>query len=161
MSPADWLIMSHLANRALQSCQVLPQGCPRSKHRCRRSLQHWIAVCGFANAMFIAAPRDGTNLEPEVPQEPTHRHFQSDHALLDGLSGPAHGTDFLRRDGFTMNRPEPTEMKKPCNALGIPAIRLDWHALQGTFHLSCFHQDDIQPGICQPTMQPLRQGTGL
>jgi hypothetical protein len=64
-------------------------------------------------------------------------------------------TDLLRRDGFTENRPEQTKMKEPCNAHGIPAIRLDRHGLQGTFHLSCFHQDDIQPGICQPTMQPL------
>ena len=88
----------------LQSRQVLSQGCSRSKHSQRCSLQHWIAVCQFADAVFIPASRDGTNFQPEVPQEPTH-----------GLSGPKQGTDLLRRNGFTVNRTEPTEMK--CRAM--------------------------------------------
>ncbi len=77
--------------------------------------------------MFKPATGDGTNFEPEVPQEPTPRHFQRDpqrdHSLLDGISGPEHGADFLRRDGFAVNRPEPAEVRQARDALGIGELR--------------------------------------
>ncbi len=64
-------------------------------------------------------------ISPEVPQQPTQGHFPRDHGLPDGLASAEHGTDLLRRDRFAVRRPEPAEMKPPCNALGIPSIRLD------------------------------------
>ena len=60
-----------------------------------------------------------------------------------------------------MDRAEPTNVEQARNAFGIPAISLDGHGLQGALHLPRFHQNSIQPGIRQPTMQPLRQGASL
>ena len=72
---ADGVILSRLSCASLQPRQVLAQGCPRPKHRPCRGLRHRIAARRFAAAMFVPAPRDAADPEPEGAQQPAKGTF--------------------------------------------------------------------------------------
>ena len=59
------------------------------------------------------------------------------------------------------NRPEPTHMQQPRNALDLPAICLDRHRFQCPFHLTGFHEQGVKFFLSEAAMQPLQQGIRL
>jgi hypothetical protein len=95
-SAAYWIILRQVAGTALQFRQSLPQACPRPEYRLCRSFKHGIATGQFPDAKFKPATGDGTDLKPEVSEQPSNGHFQGDHALLDGFASPKHSMHFLR-----------------------------------------------------------------
>ncbi|WP_295535869.1 hypothetical protein [uncultured Thioclava sp.] len=52
-------------------------------------------------------------IDPHPMKDHTDTPGQGDHSLLDGLVGTEHGTDFLRRNGFAVNGPEPGKGRVP------------------------------------------------
>lgn len=109
--------------------------------------------------MFEPATGDRANLQSKVPQQTPQGEFQGDEALLHSLTSAKQGANFLGRDRFAVNWPEPAEVKQTGDTFGVSPIRLDRHGLQGALHLPGFHQHDTLSGLGQPAMKPLRQGT--
>ncbi len=69
-SVAYWIILRQVADTPLQSRQFLPLACPRPEHRFCRSFKHGIAHGQFPDAKFKPATGDGTDLKPEVSEQP-------------------------------------------------------------------------------------------
>jgi hypothetical protein len=128
--------------------------------------------------VFIPAPRDGTNLQPEVPQQPTHRHFQGDHTLLDGLSaqseiwglpGTLHLPSFHQDDiqaCYTQPTMQPLRQGASLKADGGNSAVLLLGPMHQFFSFACdlrlFHDlailaDHANRSLCQRYIQPNKQ----
>ena len=66
-----------------------------------------------------------------------------------------------RTTGLVAALRDRAHLQKPCDAFGIPAIRLDRHRLQRRLHLPRLHQHSLEAGLAQSFVQPLRQRTGF
>ena len=100
-------------------------------------------------------------LQAEVAQDAAKRELQIGERVLHGLARRQQRPHLLRRHRFAVRRPEPAHLQKPCDAFGIPAVRLDRHGLQRGLHLPGLHQHGLETGVAQSIMQPMRQRAGF
>ena len=120
-----------------------------------RQLPAWHCHRPVPAALLEAPLGHASHLQPEIAQHTTQRQLEVDDGLLDRLARGQQRAHFLRRDRFAMDLPEPAHLQKPRDPFGIPPVGLDRHRLERALHLSCFHQNRVEPGFDEVPMEPL------